>query len=209
VTISFPLSAPASPGFTRFRYVGRNASAATESPFSFFEQVQNHPGDKWMFELTLPKMRRAQAAEWISLRLACRGRLGTFLIGPPDADAPRGSFAGTPVVDGSVAARATALPLRGLTPLTANIARKYDFIQVGSGATTRLHVSLTDVDADSNGDATLDIWPSARETISDGTAVVTSGAKGAFAFATGTAEWDMDQLRNYGVSFVISEALRG
>lgn len=209
MTITYPLAIPTAPGFIRFRYLARNASSASESPFSFWEQVQNHPGDKWMFELTLPKMRRAQAAEWIALRLACRGRLGTFLIGPPDADSPRGSFAGTPVVDGSVAARATVLPVRGLTPLASGVVKKGDYLQIGSGATTRLYTSLTDVNADSAGEAELDIWPGVRETISDGTAIVSSGAKGTFAFATGSADWEMDRLRNFGITFAISEALRG
>ena len=86
---------PSSPNFvmsdwTLFRTIG-----STVSPFTGKQKNQEFDGVFWTATLTLPPMRRAQALEWQSFLLNCKGPINTFQLADPDALSNLGTFNGT------------------------------------------------------------------------------------------------------------------
>lgn len=205
MAITYPLSLPTAGGIRSVRLGMMDVVAVGASPFTGQQQVQQHAGQWWDADIGVTPGKRADAEEWIAFLGKLKGRRGTFLLGDPAATSPRGTIAGTPVVDGAHAARAATLALRGLTVGTTLLAG--DYVQVGSGATTRLHKNLSNATADGTGKMTLDIWPDLREALSDGAAIVTSSAKGLFRLATNKRDWSVDESLIYGISFSAMEAI--
>jgi hypothetical protein len=210
MTITYPLTLPTAPGFVRSRWSPQVAVAASESPFTFATQVQDHGGDRWAVELDLAPMPEAQARLWRAFLLSLRGRKGTFLLGNPDYRTLHGAGGGTPVVDGAHSARATVLNVRGLAAV-ADVWKAGDYIQLGTGATARLHMVLNDVDGTASspdGAGAVDIFPQLRTALTDGTAItVGPTAQGVFRMAGNVLGWEADALRIHGVSFSAVEAL--
>lgn len=205
MTISYPLALPN----TDIRSINLRAVDVVgmgQSPFTLSLQVQQHQGQRWEADVELPPMKRADAEAWIAFLLKLKGRYGTFLLRDPISGTPRGSWAGSPLVKGAHAAGASAVTIDGLTPLVATVSEG-DFIQFGTGASTRLHKSLTAATANSSGEVTVDIWPNLRESLADNAAVVTSNAVGTFRLAGNSREWDIGLAQVYGLRFSAVEAL--
>lgn len=206
MAVVFPLNLPVVPGLKTFRMTASRVSGSVESPFTRQEQVQNFPGRLWEAELTLPPMRRAQAEEWLGFLLSLDGRAGTFLLGDPDATAPRGSVDGAPQIFGS-GQTGRSLITSGWTPDALGVLRRGDYFQLGSGTATRLYKVVSDIDADPAGQATVEIWPNLRESSTNGEPLVTNAPKGTFRLATGEVLWSTDELAFYGVTFGAREAI--
>ncbi|EME71385.1 hypothetical protein H261_03213 [Paramagnetospirillum caucaseum] len=205
MTISYPLALPRVTGFKTHGWRPRAAVAVSESPFTFAQQAQPHQGQAWAIAVTLPPMNRARAEVWIAWRLALNGREGTFLLGDPDGAAPQGSIAAAGIVlDGAHAARAQDLSMAGLAP-GATLAAG-DYLQLGSGASARLHKWLFDGAADGDGRITGAVWPRLRAAYSDAAAVVTRETVGVFRMSSNTMPWDSD-VSAYGMSFEAMEVL--
>lgn len=203
MTIAYPLALPASPGFTRSKLSPRTVVAASASPFTGQQQVYRHQGEWWEFEAGLPPMRRAVAEGWIAALTSLFGKHGTFLFGDPDAKAAFGTFTGTPLVNGA-GQSGNGLATKGWT---AGITLKAgNYIQIGSGSTTRLYKLLKDAVVDGGGLASLDIFPRLRESPAADAAITTSNCRGVFRLSA-PFEWSADQLSNYGVSFSGIEAI--
>lgn len=205
MTISYPLSHPTSPDFSSAKVLGRSVVAVSSSLYTFSQQVQSHPGQRMEMQLSLPQMKRPDAEAWIAFLLKLNGRQGTFLLGDPAAATPRGTIAGTVLVNGAHAVRATSLSLKGLTVGTTILAG--DYLQLGSGSLARLHKNLSDATADGGGLVTLDIWPSLRSAYADNAAVVYTNAKGLFRLASNEMPWDEAAAALYGIDLTAIEAL--
>lgn len=179
MTISYPLSWPTHTGITQITISENNVVGVSAAPFSGIEQVQEHPGQWWVAEVSWAPMSRANADVWIAALGSLRGRLGTIIIPDPSRATPRGSAATTPgtpvVVSGSNNSLSISTGLGNVTGyLKAN-----DRISLGSGSTRRLHKVMADVNLTA-GAATIDIWPRLRSTPSAGAAVYVSNASGRF-----------------------------
>lgn len=208
MTISFPLQLPALPEKSVIQTTPLNTVAILESPYSFKQQVQRFGGQLWSAEITLPAMLRATAAPWMSLLLSLNGRAGTVLVGDPDAATPLGVATGTPLVDGASQAGGT-LTTRGWSASVTGILKAGDYIQLGSGVTTRLHQVIEDADSDSGGLAALTLWPDLRESPADGAAVVTQSPKGAFRQTANDSGWTTDNRGLTEITLSLIEALDG
>lgn len=207
MSLTFPLSLPAAPGLTDIELSPLNAAAMVQSGHSFKQHVQRFAGQLWRAEITLPLMNRAQAAPWTALKLALSDQVGTVLIGDPDATAPLGAATGTPLVDGAGQSGAT-LATKGWTANIAGILRAGDYIQLGAGASMRMHQILVDANSDGTGRAGLEIWPDLRDSPPDGAALVTSDTKGVFRlFRAGG--WRTDRRHLYSLDFSFIEAIDG
>lgn len=204
MTIFYPLALPDA-GFKSVRLTARDVVGMGQSPFTLTQQVQQHQGQRWEADIEIPPMIRADAEAWITFLLKLKGQYGTCLVRDGASGTPRGDWSGTPLVDGAHAAAAAALNIKGLTPFAT--LKAGDFLQVGSGTSTRLHKILDDVTADSGGLATVDLWPSLREALSDGASIVTSNAVGTFRLASNERSWDIGLAQIYGLRFTVVEAL--
>jgi hypothetical protein len=140
MSITYPLSLPN----TDVRAVKIRAVDVVglgESPFTFGQEVQQHQGQRWEADIELPPMKRADAEAWIAFLLKLKGRYGTFLLRDTVSGTPRGTWAGSPLVNGAHAALASSVALDGLTP--GATVSEGDWLSFGTGTSTRLHKSLT------------------------------------------------------------------
>lgn len=208
MAITYPLALPTIKGIRAIRLTAKNSVGVSTSPFSYTQQVYKHQGQRWQAEVALPSMPRAEAEEWFSFLVKLNGQYGTFLLGDPHA-APRGSASstpGTPVVNGASQTGGT-LAIDGLPASATGYLKAGDYIQVGSGATAKLHKVLNDVDTNGSGEATLDIWPDLRSSPTNDATVVVSDAVGTFRLSTNEIGVDINEIEHFGIVFAATEAL--
>jgi len=124
-------------------------------------------------------------------------------LGDPNNATPQGSASttpGTPVVLGA-SQTGDSLNIDGLPTSTTGYLLPGDYIQLGTGATATLYKVLTQVDSNSSGEATLDIWPNIRTAPADNATVVVSNTVGNFRLAGGATEWSINNANAYGLQF--------
>lgn len=184
----------------------RSVVAAAQSPFTLSRQVQVFDGQRWEADIALPAFDRQAAGAVEAFLLSLNGKQGTFLLGDPMRVAALGMATGTPLVKGA-GQTGNALVTDGWTPSVANILRAGDLIQLGSGATSRLHKVLSDVNSNGSGEAILTLWPSLRSSPADNAAVTIINCRGVFALADNMPEWEIGRNNLYGVSLSAVEVV--
>ncbi|MCA3248593.1 MAG: hypothetical protein ING19_20855 [Azospirillum sp.] len=206
--VSYPLTLPP-PGPASVEFGPRSVVAVVESPFTLTQETQEFPGQAWMARVVVgPVTGNAWLAPWRAFFTGLNGKQGTFLLGDPIGIAPRGVATGTPLIDGTQAAGSKTLATKGWTASVSNILRAGDYLQIGSGATTRLYMLTTDANSDGTGRATLDIWPSLRrEGAINNAALVTASPRGTFRLASNVNLWRLEAPFRGSFSFDAIEAL--
>ncbi len=205
MAISYPLALPDVNHFRRVTMKAESRVGASESPFTAQTQIQAFQGMRWHSSIDLTPMKRVKAAAWVAFLVSLNGKEGTFLLFDPAAPTPQGTVPGTGAVDGASQTGRT-LATNGWTPSQTGILLAGDYIQVGTGATTRMYKVLQDVNSDGAGEATLDIWPRLRESPTDTETLITTRAKGTFRLADNMTEWDVNVAQFYGLGFEAVEA---
>ena len=194
MAITYPLDTPDTIGIEQIEIRATNAVVTSQSPFTYKQQVIAHTGQRWEATVGIPSVRRDKAAEWTAMLVALKGSQGTFLLGDPDYKEPRGTVSSVTVTgdtrDETVSVVMTGSLLAG------------DYIQLGSGATARLHKVLQD----QTGDGDLEIWPALRDDYSGATAIYTN-PKGVFRLSQNVTSWAINNSSAYGISFEAVEAL--
>ena len=208
MAVTYPLPLPAFPDAASVTIRPLNTVAILQAPHGLKQQIQRFDGQLWQADIKLRLMPRAVAAPWTAFLLAMNGRLGTVLVGDPAATAPLGLATGTPLVDGAAQSGGT-LSTKGWSASVSGILKAGDYIQLGSGAATRLHQVIEDADSDSGGLASLTLWPDLRDSPADGAAIVTVSPKGAFRLAANDGGWTTDARGLYGVTLSLIEAVDG
>jgi hypothetical protein len=206
MAISYPLSLPTTPGFQKTKLTMNNIVGVSRSPFTGQQEVYQWAGEGFLADVSLPPMKRVQAQKWVTLLAALRGQLGTLYIGDDQATAPRGVATGTPLVHGAQSAMSNTLATKGWTHGVTGILLAGDYIQLGTGAQQRIYQVLTDVNSDGSGLATLDIFPTLREGVSDNQPITLSNPMGTFRLVKNDRTWDVDAASIYGIEFQCEEA---
>lgn len=207
MSITYPLSLPSSPpGLRNLEFGMNNVVGVGQSPYSGSQQAYDWMGEWWDVKGSLPPMVRADAERWIAWMAALRGRYGTFLLGDPLGKTPRGVATGTPLVNGA-GQTGRSLVTDGWTPSITGILKAGDYIQLGTGTTTRLYKVMQDVNSNGSGQATLDIFPILRESPADNAAVTKSSCKGTFRLTVNRRNWTVDVAQTYGLGFEAVEAI--
>ena len=205
--ISLPTDAVAQPTRTTFRI--RRVIGQTQSPFSGQTQTFKHSGEWWEAEVTLPPMKQAIAKKWVASLVSLRGVSGQMLLGDWDARTPNGtasSSAGTPLVNGG-SQTGNSLIIDGATGSQTGYLVAGDYIQIGTGLSSRLHLIVEDANTDSSGNATLSIEPALRSSPADNTPITVLNPKGVFRLVDNATEWEADAISVYGISFAVTEYL--
>lgn len=180
---------------------------SSKSPYTLETQKFKWQGEQWVIDFNLPPFtKRAVASEWIAFGLNLQGTYGKFLMGDPSAKTPRGVATGTPVVDGA-GQEGNTLTTEGWSFDTTNIMRKGDYIQIGTGLSSRLHMVTQDANSDSVGKASLRISPALRSSPPDGAGIITSNAKGVFSLVDNTWSWSVSPGPIYRLSFRAEEVI--
>ena len=205
MAISYPITLPAAFRMARVTLRASNTVGESVSPFSAEQQVYVHQGQWWEAEVQLPPMKEADAEAVMAAFLSLRGKEGAFLLPVPNR-APRGVGGGTPVVDGAGQSGLT-LAVRGGPLSTTGWLKAGDWLQLGSGSSTRLHKVLVDAATDGAGEATLDIWPRLRIAPADGATITLTACAGLFGLASNTQDYSIEPGMIYGYSFAARERL--
>ena len=203
MAISYPLSTPTNIGIANIIFSADNATAISQSPFTFAQQVVKHQGERWRASVSLPPMKRVDAENWIAFLLSLRGQYGTFLLGDPNCTAPQGSAkttAGTPVVMGG-SQTGQDLIIDGLPTSVTGYLLAGDYIQLGTSPTPSLYKVLTQVDTNGSGQATLTLWPSVITAPVDNATVTLTNTKGLFRLSNNTSSWEINNISSYGITF--------
>lgn len=207
MTISYPLSLPASDCRAKISLTAHNVSEMTRSRFTMEQQVFAHSGQVWMATVTLPPLYADDAKAWIAWLVSLRGSVGTFLMGDPVSATPRGSAGGTPLVNGA-GQTGTTLAIDGATASQTGWLKAGDHIQLGSGTTSRLHMVLQDVDTDGSGNASIDIWPSLRSSPADNAALTLTSPMTKWRLMSGQIGWEwLPAHVEAGLTFSAIEAM--
>jgi len=194
MAITYPLTLPTSIGIANITLYANNAVAISQSPFTFQQQIIQHAGQRWTASVSIPPVRRDLAEPWNAFLLALKGPVGTFLLGDPNAKAPRGT-ASTATLTGTAGSSSPTITMTGT--LLAG-----DYIQLGSGSTATLHKVLVD----RSGSGTLEIWPKLRSSVT-GATVTLNNIVGRFRLSSGQQSFSIDSASSYGISFDCVEAV--
>ena len=194
MSITYPLALPTSIGIAEITLSANNAVAISQSPFTFQQQIIQHPGQRWTASVSIPPVRRDLAEPWVAFLLALNGPVGTFLLGDPNAKAPQGTATSATITG---AARSSSPTITMTGTLLAG-----DYIQIGSGVTATLHKVLQD----KNGTGTIEIWPSLRSAVTGATVTLTNTV-GRFRLSGTQQSFNINDASIYGISFDAVEAL--
>lgn len=194
MALSYPLATPTTIGIESIELRAVNAVAVSQSPFTYKQQIVSHGGQKWEASVNIPSVHRDKAAEWKAMLVGLKGQVGTFLLGDPDYATPQGTVSSC-VLTGTAGEDSADVVMTGTL-------KAGDYIQLGSGASSKLHQVLLDQD----GDGTIEIWPSLRSDYTSST-VVFNSPKGVFRLATNMTSWSINNASIYGISFEAVEAV--
>ena len=204
---TYPLSLPTSPSnFVTSEWRIIRTVAYTESPFTYAQQVAKYTGSVWQTTVTLPPMKRADAGAWQSFFMQLNGRFGTFLLGDPDGRSIQGSATTVISVNGDHSIGAYDVIVDGADASTT-IFKKGDYVQFGSGSTSKLHMIVADITSDSSGNATLQIEPSLKTALTDDDVVTYSNTKAVMRMDSNELGWNANNVSLYGITFSCTEAL--
>jgi len=194
MAITYPLNTPTSIGIEGIELRAVNVVSTSQSPFTFKQQVVSFPGQRWEASVSIPPVHRDLAAPWKAFLTSLKGQAGTFLLSDPDYATPQGDVSSC-VLTGSVRSGTATVVMTGTL-------KAGDYIQLGSGSSSKLHQVLVD----QTGDGSLEIWPDLREDYTDAT-VTYNNAKGVFRLATNITSWSINNSSTYGISFDAVEVL--
>lgn len=200
--ITFPLTLPNNEDFATVQIVQRDIVGRTRSPWTGRSQKQRHPGQWWEARFRLVQQPRMTAGDWLGWLASLNGIEGTFLAGDPMQGVPRGSAAtapGTPSV--SFASQSgEVLVIRGAPASVNNYLLRGDYIQIGSGSTTRLHMLKTNLSTIANGVASLVLWPTLRYSPASGSIIQVQSCQGIWSLTDNRRGWE-ESNPLFGIEF--------
>ncbi|MEG3640682.1 hypothetical protein [Magnetococcus sp. PR-3] len=197
---------PSSPLPSALVITQKSVTAVSESPFTLQRQTQIY-AERWQMIMTIPVMRAAQARLWRVFLSQLSGKAHVFHCGITTETEPEGVGTGLPIVEGAEQVGFT-LNTTGWNPSIAGILKAGDLIQVGQGSLTRLYQLTADAASNSNGQASLSIWPRLRESPSDGVALTIHACKGTFYLDSNEPRWEVLPGGRYKLdSLALVEAL--
>ena len=215
VPITYPLTPPAISGIgpQDFNMALQNLVGENASPFTFGEQEQIWPGDMLTIDASLPPMLTAQGEQWMAFIDSLFGKYGYFLMPDYNRLTPQGPMSGSPLVSGSNLNGSNTLNIRGAAVGVTNWAVAGDYLQITAYNSLlgfnvqRLYRILQNASSNGSGDVTVYIRPNIRESLSDGTAIVTTNCAGTFRLASNKSSRPVDKNRVYTIKFTAREAL--
>lgn len=187
-----PIYMPTTPGFVTSRFGLETNTQAFSSPFTRSSQRVALSGSRWMWTVSLPAMKRDNAAAWKSFFDRLEGAANTFYGYDPDNVIPRGQALGNPQVKGG-SQTGSSLLIDGCTADTLFL-RSGDYFQV-NGEYKRL---TADALVDGSGEVTLQFKPALRYSPVDNAVITVDAPKVVMALVDDQqAMWDCDVLGIY------------
>jgi hypothetical protein len=207
MAIAYPLSFPSTRNPAEISIRILDVAGMQSSPISLEQTLYDWGGDRLEADVGFGPMVREDAEPFVAFLWALRGMVGTFLMGDPAGATPRGTWAGTPLLAGAHAAGVRTLSVDGFS--AAATGKAGDWLQFGTGSSTRLHKVLVDFTADGAGLATIEIAPRLRAALADNEPLDSAGCLGRWRLASNVREFSIGEAVKYGLRFSCVEALDG
>lgn len=213
MAITYPLTIPGPLGESEANLKKYDAVGEVISPFAGSAQQQQWQDQHWELDLVWPEMTWPQFAALDAFAGALHGKFGSFVWSPPQAVNPLGSGLGSPVVLGSGGINSSGsnlLVTNGWAVSTAGLLLPGDFLSVTATAgLPRLFQYVAQVPLLSGplGTASIDIFPSLRETLTSGQAVTIHGPLGTFRLAENRREAPQKKTRTFIYQLKAREAI--
>lgn len=184
-----PIALPKVPQDITFTMV--NAVALSQSGFTYQGQAQANQGERWDAQLNFAPERREDVAALQGFLAKLRGPLNPFYLNDPLAAYPQQNTNDVTVqLDGDHAARVrTISTLNWTTDDPGGFAlRVGDYLQLGSGVSSSLHLVTDNAEITDGGTgaADINIWPATRAALVSGSVVVYRNPKGVFRLKPGS-----------------------
>ena len=205
--MSTPISMPTNVGFKTSRFSLQRKTSVTTSPFTGEQQVFAHSYALWTATYTLPPMKRENASQWLSFFMKLKGKQGTFLANDPDATSPLGTITGSVTLSSSASIGDESINISTSNNSKTGAFKAGDYIQIGSGADSRLYMVTDDVNTNSSGNATVNIQPAIKKSATSGASVIYNDPKGVFRMDVDELGWDANHCSVYGLTFSCTEAM--
>jgi hypothetical protein len=165
-------------------------------------QSRTRGAQRWGIKFTYPQMMRSEFAPLHAFLLSQRGQADTFTTLLPGHTTPRGSWLGSPIVNGSSQSGRT-INLRGLTASQSGVAKAGDLIKFPSHS--KVYMVTADANSDSSGTASISIEPALIATPIDGEAPVTTNVPFNVALASDTLDANISPGVLYGMEVNLVE----
>tara|TARA_Y100000592_G_scaffold35211_1_gene55877 strand:+ start:2070 stop:2699 length:630 start_codon:yes stop_codon:yes gene_type:complete len=205
---TYPLTLPSTVGVKKSEWGLQRAVGFSQSPFTGSQQVYEHSMAIWKAVISLPPMSREQSADYQTFFMQLHGRRGTFLMGDPDAKTPRGNATQTNLtITASASIGAYDIAVSGLTNSQSNALVKGDYVQLGTGASAKLHMVIANVNASGSGTATIQLEPTLKTAITGSTSCIIRNTVGVWRMDLNELRWNSNESSTYGFSFSCQEAL--
>jgi len=203
MAITYPLSLPTSIGVAEIELRANNAVGVSQSPFTYKQQVVQHQGQNWEASISIPPVRKDLAEDWVAFLLALNGPVGRFYMGDPNMTTPRGSCSASDTISVTVDGNTgdSTLQINSGTSAVTGFLLPGDYLQVGTGTGRTLHKVLQQVDLDSSGNATVDLWPYLDREVTTTYTIVHQSPTGVFRLASNVTSWSINNSSAYGISF--------
>jgi len=208
MTISYPLTLPSSPGFTRTTWRARSQRVLSQSPFSLAQETISWSGQQWEVDFELPPMGLAEAEIWIAALLSLDGPVGTFLYADQANAIGRGTATGSLLLAGATAIGDKTIDIDGASALQADVFKAGDWMLLAELGKRQVFKVLQDVSADAGGAFTVDVWPFVRAVYPDNDTVffTANSVLHQLRLVTPVFDWTVENLI-YGVSFTAIEVV--
>lgn len=204
---SYPLTMPTNVGIKSSEFGLRRAVGATISPFTGQQQVYLNNLALWQAVFNLPLMNRSRASEWLAFLSELNGRYGTFLAGDQDCKTIQGVATGTILVNGAHSIGDTTIDMDGFAISTSNVFKKGDYLQFGSGSSSKLHIVVANANSNSSGQSTITIEPPLKAALSDNASVTYSNTKAVFRLNDNNVAWQANETGLFSISFSATESV--
>ena len=203
---TYPLTFPSEIKIQSQEFSLITSVAKTVVPFNFKQFVHNYGGSVWKATYTIPPVAKTEAGILQAFFMQLHGSEGTFLLGDQNVTTPKSGITTQYAVNGAHLTGSFDVNIDGCANDTV-ILKAGDYVQFNSGATTKLHMVVSDVTSNGSGEATLPIEPSLKSDLSNDAIVVTNAPKCVFRMDSNELGWSSSSNSVYAFSFACTEAL--
>lgn len=186
-------------------------NAISQSPWTGETQIAQFDFALWEAEIKTVLLNQDDVLNWQSFLISLQGSRGTFLMGDPDRPLPRGKItsAATITVIKAASARDDSIEVtfdNTISTLEPRL-RAGDYIQIGTGASSRLYMLTSDVISSGGSfNATLDIQPPLKTDVALSTNIIFINCVGLFRLADDAIYWQSDVNKMSQISFSAVES---
>ena len=149
---------------------------SSTSLFTKVTQSYAYSGKKRLVSIEIPPLVIKQAKELHAFFCRLNGSEGTFLIGDGAGAESSGNYTGEIITVTNVSSDRSQITVSGFLPNVDEVLAAGDWI----GVRNRLYTVTNSIDSDTNGHATIDLWPNAKPTLATSDTLAINDAKGEF-----------------------------